>query len=175
MQIPFGSRPLVRPDRVSRGVKLFHQRGGVLEPRPVTALEGIEAAIFDRQGRVAQRELLRLNGAVRRLGLDLPGSGGRVDAYIAARSMALWLRGGSPTVIRVRWSVPEGVESTIELSGLARPGVAELALTDAKGAPVYERPLGTCGQADVVVLPEGRYTLRAWAFEGDAALRLQVL
>lgn len=175
MQIPFGSRPVVRLIRVSRGVKLFHQRGGVLEPRPVTALEGIEAAIFDRHGRVAQREILRLDGAVRRLDLDLPGSGGRVDAYIAARSLAVWLRGGSPTVTRVRWSVPQGVQTTIELTALAQPGVAEWALTDAEGKSVHERLLETCGQAEVLVLPEGRYTLRAWAFEGDAALRLRVL
>lgn len=166
---------MVRANCVLPDVKLFHQRGEVRAPRPITALEGIEAAIFDRHGRVAQRELLRLDGAVRRLVLDLPGSGGRVDAYIAARSMALWLRGGSPTVTRVRWSVPQGVETTIELTAMAQPGVAELALTDAEGKSVHERPLETCGQADVLVLPEGRYTLRAWAFEGDAALRLQVL
>jgi hypothetical protein len=155
-------------------MKVTHHRGGVLDARPLPELSGIEAAIFDRVGRVAQREVLRIRPGVRRLSLEFPGSGGSLDAYMTARSVVAWMHGGSPTVLRSTWRVPEGATARLDLCALAGHGVAELSLSRMDCGADEVGTLTADGQPIVRVLPAGLYTLRAWAFEGQAALRAEL-
>lgn len=57
---------------------------------------------------------------------------------------------------------------------MAGKGVAELSLSKVDGGADEVGTLIADGQPIVRVLPAGLYTLRAWAFEGQAALRAEL-
>lgn len=104
--------------------------------------------------------------------MDLPGNQGLIEAFLNSQSMTLWMRGGSPAVVRALCTVPEDTEATLELCVVARRCVAELSLTDAAGFDVTDRGLEADGRPSAHRLVGGTYVLRAWAFEGDVAVRL---
>ena len=136
---------------------------------------GVEAAVYDRSGGIARREVLRLGQAPRHLAVDHPSAAGSVEASISKSIIVAWLRGGSPTVLRVALGVPEGTQARLELSWMAAPGVAELQL-DGDGMDFTSVQLAATAADMPLVrfLAPGDYALRAWAFEGDVAIRIDV-
>ena len=136
---------------------------------------GVEAAVYDRSGGVVRREVLRLGQAPRHLAVDHPSAAGSVEASLSQSIIVTWLRGGSPTVLRVALGVPAGTQARLELSWMAAPGVAELQL-DGDGMDFTSVPLATAAADMPLVrfLAPGDYALRAWAFEGDVAIRIEV-